>query len=148
MHRTASALLAFLATVTCAAQEASVSAAAKTYYPSAIWQERSVLMGDFSCHGRQEVAILGASAQFIVVAIFTRGLGAEPVILKYSTKVRNAKSTVLTKESRDFEQGDGNEPEGYTPSKTCSGLNLADGEVDSAHIYWDTKYQRFLDWSL
>lgn len=37
-------------------------------------------------------------------------------------------------------------PPGLRPSKTCMGLNLSDGNVDSAHIYWNREAKRFDDW--
>jgi len=153
MIRLMATLLAFLTSVAYAAQEGEVAAAAKVQYPAATWQERSVLSGDFSCHGKAELAILGTSPKFIVVAIFTNGLSSKPVFLEYSAKARKAKTAALTKESRDFKPGEaggdsGEVPEGYTPSKTCVGLNLSDGDTDSAHIYWDTTYKQFLDWTL
>lgn len=149
LHRATATLLALLTTVAYAANEGSVAVAAKAFYPDATWQERSVLRGDFSCRGKSDVAIIGTSVEFIVVAIFTGGLDSTPQILKYSTKVRTAKTAVLTKESLDLspEELEGM-PEGFKASKTCSGLNLSDGEVDSAHIYWNAKYQTFTDWTL
>jgi hypothetical protein len=149
MYRTTATLLALLISVHCAAEEANVAVAAKAFYPNAKWQERSVLRGDFSCQSKSEVAILGTSDEFIVVAIFISGLDSKPQILKYSAKVRVAKTAVLAKESLDLKPDELEDmPEGFKPSKTCSGLNLSDGEVDSAHIYWNTKYRVFTDWTL
>jgi hypothetical protein len=37
---------------------------------------------------------------------------------------------------------------GFQQSKTCKGLNLSDGETDSAHIYWNHKALRFGEWQL
>ena len=47
-----------------------------------------------------------------------------------------------------FKSEVGELPEGLRPSRTCKGLNLSDGKVDSAHIYWNRKARRFDDWSL
>jgi hypothetical protein len=143
-------LAVFVASAVLAAQGDDVATAAKVHYPRATWQPKSLLVGDFSCSGKQEFAILGTSTEHIVVAVFTAGLSVKPQVLEYSAKARVAKWAVLTKESRDFKPGEleadlGYLPEGLTPSKTCSGLNLSDGEVDSAHIYWDTKSKRFTD---
>jgi hypothetical protein len=154
MYRAVPTLLAGLISgVALAAQGDEVATAAKSHYPKAAWQAKSLLEGDFSCSGREEFAILGTSAEHIVIAIFTKGLKAKPEILEYSAKARVPQSAILTKESRDFQPGEfkadlGYLPEGLTPSKTCSGLNLSDGEVDSAHIYWDTTRKRFTDWTL
>jgi hypothetical protein len=72
-----------------------------------------------------------------------------PQILEYSVKVRVAKSSVLAKESLDLTSGElEGMPDGLKPSKTCSGLNLSDGEVDPAHIYWNSKHGVFADWTL
>jgi hypothetical protein len=32
--------------------------------------------------------------------------------------------------------------------RPANGLNLSDGETDSAHIYWNYKSHRFEDWTL
>lgn len=146
-------LLALICRRSDAAELEDVAAAAKTHYPAATWQAESVLTGDFTCEGREEFAILGTSSEFIVIAVFTHDLTVMLEILKYSAKARVAEWAVLRKESRDFtpeeiKAGPGYVPEGWTPSETCSDLNLTDNNVDSAHIYWDTTNKRFADWVL
>jgi hypothetical protein len=147
-------LAAVLAVVTSAAEDGgAVVAAVKAYYPDATWQEKSVLTGDFTCQGKQNLAILGTSEKVIVIAVFANGLGTKPEFLEYSAKVRVAKWAVLSKETRDYKPGElegeiGYLPDGFTPSKTCSGLNLTDENTDSAHIYWDAKSKHFRDWVL
>ena len=37
---------------------------------------------------------------------------------------------------------------GFERSKTCKGLNLADDNTDSLHIYWNHKARRFDYWLL
>lgn len=129
-----------------------VAAAAKRFHPSAHWQERSVVQGDFSCRGRRELAILGTSQTEIVVAVFLNGLSRKPELLQFSASVRNAESAVLTTETLDFsvqefESEVGPLPEGLRPSKTCRGLNMSDQETDSVHIYWNRKSRQFDGWS-
>ena len=48
---------------------------------------------------------------------------------------------------KQFEKELGFLPPGMRRSKTCMGLNLSDGKVDSAHIYWNHAAKRFGDWS-
>jgi hypothetical protein len=62
-------------------------------------------------------------------------------------------AAVLSKESLDLDLTQfGPEPDavppGLVPSKTCEGLNLSDGDVDSAHIYWDARSGHFRNWVL
>ena len=144
-------LAVFVGTVAVGADSSNVAAAAKTYYPSAAWQTKSVLTGDFTCRRKQEFAILGTSEKYIVIAVFANGLNAKPEILEYSAAARVAKWAVLAKESLDFSPGKpedeiGYLPDGFIQSKTCSGLNLSDENTDSAHIYWDAKSKQFRDW--
>ena len=141
-------LTLFVVTSVQSAEGTDVSTSAKAYYPKATWQEKSVLTGDFTCQGRQEYAILGTSEELIVIAVFVRGLGEKPEILEYSAKARVAKWAELSKVSLDYDPMEevGYELEGFARSKTCSGLNLTDNEIDSAHIYWDVKAKVFRDW--
>jgi hypothetical protein len=70
--------------------------------------------------------------------------------LRYSAKARDPKTAELTVEGLDYDpnQDIGYELEGFQRSKSCKGLNLADGLTDSAHIYWNLKAHRFDDWTL
>jgi hypothetical protein len=52
----------------------SVEKVATKYVPGVAWQRRSIVSGNFSCHGRKEQAILGVSASEIVIAVFVNGL--------------------------------------------------------------------------
>ena len=111
------------------------------------------MQGDFSCRGRKDRAILGTSKSEIVVAIFVDGLGRPPKVLRYSAGERDPTTAELTIEDLDFDPKRfksevGELPDGLRPSRTCKGLNLSDGKVDSAHIYWNRKARRFDDWSL
>jgi hypothetical protein len=130
----------------------SAEAAAAQFVNGVTWRKESVA-GDFSCRGKLERAILGTNKALIVVAIFLRGLDKPPEVLRYSASVRNAATAVLTVESMDFDPKEferkvGHIPSGMRPSKTCKGLNMSDGEIDSAHIYWDHDAKRFSDWVL
>lgn len=130
--------------------EPSVQAAAAKYVPGISWRAKSVVSGDFSCRGRTESAILGASESWIVVAVFLNGLNHKPQVLEYSTRARNAASAILEIESLDFDREKelGYALPGFRRSKTCKGLNLSDGRSDSAHIYWNHEARRFDDWTL
>jgi hypothetical protein len=143
-------LLAFSQAI---AKDPSIQAAAARYVPGVHWRAKSVVTGDFSCQGRVQQAILGTSQSEIVIAVFLNGTTSRPEVLRYSARVRNPASAELTiedeyadlKEIKD-EFGD-NIPPGMRPSKTCKGLNLSDGRIDSAHIYWNHESRRFDDWT-
>jgi hypothetical protein len=144
-------VLALTGVAVAASDQADFTAAAEKYYPAATWQSTSLLIGDFSCRGQREAAILGIASTAIVVAVFLDGFNEAPQILEYSTTVRNASSAALATESLDFtlaeiESDIGYIPEGMRSSKTCLGLNMSDQEVDSAHIYWDHNAREFKDW--
>jgi hypothetical protein len=128
----------------------SVEKAAMKYVPGMDWQRRSIVSGNFSCHGRKEQAILGVSASEIVIAVFVNGLDVRPELLRYSGKARNPKTAELKIEDLDYDPKEmiGSDLDGFKRSKSCKGLNLSDGETDSAHIYWNHKSQRFEDWTL
>ena len=130
--------------------EPSVQAAAAKYIPGVRWRAKSVIAGNFSCQGKTESAILGASESWIVVAIFLNGLNHKPQVLEYSTKARNAASAILQTESLDFdpEEALGYALPGFRRSKTCKGLNLSDGRSDSAHIFWNHESHQFDEWQL
>lgn len=149
--RTLFAALVVMVIACSATASPEVASAAKKAYPKADWQAQSVIYGNFSCRGRNEIAILGTSKTEIVVAVFLNGLERKPEILRYSAKARAAESAVLTTEPLDFKVEDfekevGPLPEGLHPSKTCLGLNMSDQRIDSAHIYWNRKARRFDDW--
>ena len=144
-------VLAAMILTAAASEPDDVASAAQQYYPETVWQPGSVLTGDFSCHGNEDVAILGASATSIFVAVFLGGLEQAPQVLEYSASVRNAQFAMLAIEPigasvEEIEADIGYVPEGMRPSTSCVGLNMGDGEVDSAHIYWDHDAQRFKDW--
>jgi hypothetical protein len=128
-------------------------AAATSADNSVSWQEKSILSGDFTCHGKREYAILGTKPKEIVIAVF-RPPAKQPVdILRYVGDARSPELAILTIESLDFdikemEQYVGSVPNGLQPSKTCLGLNMTDQMIDSAHIYWHRKNRRFESWSL
>jgi hypothetical protein len=135
------------------AQENPTVAAATKFIPGVTWKESSVVTGNFSCRGRAERAVLGTNKSEIVVAIFLGTLTEPPVVLRYSAKARDPETSELTIEDGDFEPKQfesevGYIPDGFRPSKTCKGLNLSDGKIDSAHIYWNHNAKRFSDWVL
>lgn len=130
-----------------------IEAAARRAFPGASWKAESVITGDFTCRGLAEYAILGTSNAEIVIAVFASGQSRPVGSFRFSASVRDPKSAVLSKEALDFEAAElerevGSLPEGLQPSKTCSGLNLSDGLIDSAHIFWNRKAGRFDSWSL
>jgi hypothetical protein len=129
-----------------AASPNKIKEAAARSMPDVNWRVRSVVTDDFTCRGRKEAAILGVSATEIVISVFVEGLNQRPQVLRYSRKARRAETAQLTVESLD------DDPDyplpGFQRSRSCKGLNLSDGETDSAHIYWNRNSRRFDDWSL
>jgi hypothetical protein len=95
-----------------------------------------------------QTAILGASPSQIVVAVFLNGTNSRPEALRYPAKVRGPASATLQAESLDYDpkEDPGYVLSGFQRSKTCKGLNLSDGKIDSAHIYWNHESLRFDDW--
>jgi hypothetical protein len=139
-------LLAILAPAE--AQHPSIATAAARYVPGITWRTTSVVTGDFSCSGRREQAILGTSRSDIVVAVFLNGTTERPEVLHYSTGMRDPSTASLMIESSDYDANKeiGSPLPGFRRSKTCKGLNLSDGKVDAAHIYWNHDSRRFADW--
>jgi hypothetical protein len=131
----------------------SILAAATKFAPGFTWKKDSVVAGNFSCSGYAGRAILGTNQSEIVVAIFKNGLLKPPDVLRYSASKRDPTTVQLKIEDLDFETKKfesevGYIPNGLRPSKTCKGLNLSDGKIDSAHIYWNQSEMKFSDWSL
>lgn len=64
--------------------------------------------------------------------------------------VTNLKLSVesLDVSDKEFEEMTGERPQGNKQSRRCKGLNLADNERDSAHIYWNHTTKNFSVWSL
>jgi hypothetical protein len=130
-----------------ATQVPPIAAAASKFAPDVTWRPTSVLTADFSCRGRKEQAILGVTSKEIVIAVFLDGTSRKPEVLRYSAAARDARQAKLTLESLDYDRDEDTGPlPGFRRSRTCKGLNLSDGLVDSAHIYWNHDARRFDDW--
>ena len=130
-----------------AGQEALIKAATR-YVPGVNWRPESVVVADFTCSGQKQQAILGTDANDIVLAVFVKGAGKRPEVLRYPAKVRNPASATLKAEDLDYDPKEdlGYELLGFQRSKSCKGLNLSDGRSDSAHIYWNHVSGEFNDW--
>ena len=141
-------LLVILVIQAATGQLPSITTAAAKYVPGVKWQPNTVITADFSCRGRKEQAIIGTSSSDIVIAVFLNGTNQRPEVLRYSAKVRDATSAELTIEDQDYDPKDeiGADLSGFKRSRTCKGLNLSDGRIDSAHIYWNHEARRFDDW--
>ena len=63
-------LLLILAAVQVGAQPPPIMTAAAKFVPGVTWRTKSIVTADFSCRGRREQAILGVSAQELVIAVF------------------------------------------------------------------------------
>ena len=119
---------------------ASIEKAATKYVTRVAWRRHSIVSGNLTCQGRKEHAILGVSESEIVIAVFVNGLDTRPEVLRYSGKARNPKTAELKIEDLDYDPKEviGSDLDGFRGSKSCKGLNLSDGETDSAHIYGTT----------
>jgi hypothetical protein len=138
--------------VACAPPQTPTAAAARLE-PALTWKADATVSGDFTCRGRTEHAVLGTGGGQIVVAIFTEGLAQQPVLLRFPAAMRDPATSTLVAESLDIDvdrlsREIGVCPNGLRPSKTCKGLNLSDGKVGSAHIYWNHDAEQFAAWSL
>jgi hypothetical protein len=130
-----------------AEQRIAIVSAAGKYVPGVTWHSESVISGDFTCRGGKEQAILGITAQEIIVVVFINGLQSKPEILR--DKVHTPADAELTIEDLDYYPNErvGVELEGFLRSKVCKGLNIADNHIDSFHVYWNHKDSRFDWWS-
>jgi hypothetical protein len=126
-------------------QRIAIVSAANKFVPGVTWHSESVISGDFTCRGLQQQAILGITAQEIVVVVFINGLQNKPEILR--DKVHAAADAELTIENLDYDPMEqvGMELRGFLRSKVCKGLNIADNHADSFHVYWNHKDSHF-DW--
>ncbi len=133
---------------TAAAANPDVKEAAVKYVRGFVWHKDSIVTGDFTCKGRKERAILGTNSNDIVIAVFLNGTGNRPEVLHFSATVWNSSVVKLAVEDLNFNpvEETGDALPGFIRSKTCSGLNLSDDEVDSAHIYWNRESHRFTYW--
>src|SRR5215471_3625237 len=84
-----------------AEQRIAIVSAANKYIPGVTWHSESVISGDFTCRGRIEQAILGITAQEIVIVVFINGLENRPEILR--DKVHTPADAELTIENLDYD---------------------------------------------
>jgi len=125
----------------------AIVSAANKYLPGITWHSESFIIGDFTCRGHNEQAILGITQQEIIVAVFIDGLDTKPEILH--DKIHFPADAQLEMEGIDYDPQDeiGTALEGFDRSKVCKGLNIADGHTDSFHVYWNHKAHEFNWWS-
>jgi hypothetical protein len=129
-----------------------VRTAAEKFVPGVTWRAATVLQADFACAGKMQQAILGSSANEIVVGIFTDGLEQAPALLRFEADARNRAESKIrlddyTLTAAEIEGVSGTAPVGYRPSATCHGVRLSDDSSDAAHIYWDHDNRRFDSWT-
>ena len=148
----AALLLLFVCLPCAAAPSSEALRAASRAEPHVLWQLSSVVEGDFTCRGKPQTALLGATKSGFAVAVFTRSLKSRPDILRFEPDPRSIKSLNLMVDDLDFANDEyWQEVSALAPglqaSKTCKGLAVSDGEVDSLHIYWNVRAKRFEWWS-
>jgi len=143
-------ILSIVTLILSAAETPSLPMAAAKFVPGISWQPKSALIADFSCRGHREQAILGMTPNEIVIAVFLNGLTEKPEVLRYSAAVRDRRTVKLTIEHLDYDPKEavGVDLPGFQRSRVCQGLNLSDGKIDSAHIYWNHDTKQFDDWTL
>ena len=119
------------------------------------WNVSSTVFGDFTCRGKNDMAMHGASDKSgFVVMIQPARKRAKASYLVFATRGRDPKNLQLKIESLDFDNDKEFKKEvagaapGLVPSKTCKGLSLGDGETDSHHIFWNRGKKTFQSWSL
>jgi hypothetical protein len=130
-----------------AEQRIAIVSAANKYVPGVTWHSESLISGDFTCRDRKEQAILGITAQEIIVVVFINGLQDKPEILR--DKVHTPADAELTIEDLDYDAKEhaGVELKGFLRPKVCKGLNIADNHVGAFHVYWNHKDNQFDWWS-
>jgi len=130
-----------------AEQRIAVVTAANKYVSGVTWHSESVISGDFTCRGRNEQAILGITAQEIIIVVFINDLQNKPEVLR--DKVHAPADAELTIEGLDYDPKAqiGVELKGFESSKVCKGLKISDSHVDSFHVYWNHKDSEFNWWS-
>jgi hypothetical protein len=130
-----------------AEQRIAVVSAANKYVPDVTWHSESVVSGNFTCRGRAEQAVLGITAEEIVVVVFINGLENRPESLR--VKAHNPADSELTVEDLDYDpkEQSGVQLAGFVRSTVCKGLNIADHHVNLFHLYWNHKDSRFDRWS-
>lgn len=130
----------------------AVRAAALKFAGSVTWRADTVIASDFSCMGKVQPAILGASPDQILVAIFTNGLDQPPELLRFDAGDRNILASKIRIDDSTLSVAEitgvsGAAPVGYRQSSTCHGVRLSDDSSEAAHIYWDHDHQRFDSWT-
>jgi hypothetical protein len=130
------------------AADSAILLAASRYAPGFAFQKGSLVKGNFDCSGRKQQAVLGTNESDVTVLVFLNGARNRPEALEVSGRVKNPALTRLSKESLDYDpQAEvGSILPGFVKSKTCTGLNLSDGETDSVHIYWDHESHHLSCW--
>jgi hypothetical protein len=147
-------LLAIYVAQAASPQAAAVVQAGRRLRPEVAWQSKSVLRGDFSCRGRSEVAILGTTADAILVAIFVDGMTRKPQVVRYPKDVFVSDSMLgIEIEDLDFDvqrlaSDLGTSLQGLRRSKTCKGISLRNHQEDAIHIYWNRVKSVFREWRL
>jgi hypothetical protein len=119
-----------------------IKRAAGKYFAAVTWRADSVVSGDFTCSVKKDWAILGTNTSELLIAMFISGPGGKPEVLRHSGSAPNPSTVALSIEDLNYDpqKETGYALPGFQRSKTCKGLDLSDGEIDSAHIYyWNHK---------
>src|SRR5207253_3274950 len=96
---------------------------ASSYIPHVTWRANSLVTGDFTCHGKIQLAILGTTPTEIVVAVFLHGANEKPGELRFRDFQRM--STKLKTETLNYKPD--RQLPGFHRSRVCKGLTVKDG---------------------
>ena len=129
------AILAFIFTNVCIGGEAKIS-------------------GDIDCNGKADKAEILQTKEMVWLLVksddgklnvLSFGLGNSKSQSSLCGKIASLSKNSLTDISSMFE---GENPEGYAPSKSCIGLELAAGECDPINVYWNHKKNTLSWWRM
>lgn len=127
-------------------------------YPEVKWDKKSIKKADINCDGKQDFALLGKEGGNVMVAVIVGPLSEGSKILISQLRVgKQSQDSLcvprarLTLEDQDYDASeiyDGQSIPGFRRSMTCKGINVADGECDSFHYFWNHDLKTLQWWRL
>lgn len=116
------------------------------------WDEASMVSADINCDGVTDTAKLGYIEGGVRLLVSFGGTNTEQFI-EFGLGQPGYQDALCGTEAHlsiedmgyDLIEVFGENPEGFQPSKVCSGLNVSAGECDSMHVFWNHK-QKHINW--